>query len=105
STPYPYATLFRSRIMLALVAEAAADIARHDPQLAFVDAELFAHEAPDVVRRLRAAIERVAGRDRAAGLDRGTAQPVVHQLDFHLARRLRECLLDCASIAPRPGEA
>src|SRR5439155_914197 len=60
------------RIVLALVAETAADIARHDPQLAFVDAELFAHEAPDVVRRLRAAVERVAGRDRAAGLDRGT---------------------------------
>ena len=93
------------RIVLALVAEAAADIARHDPQLAFVDAELFAHEAPDVMRRLRAAVERVAGRDRAAGLDRGAAQPVVHQLDFHLARRLRERLLDRASIAAPPGEA
>src|SRR5204862_895160 len=50
-------------VVLALVAEAAAHVARHDAQLAFVQAELFANIAADVVRRLRAAVERIAGGD------------------------------------------
>src|SRR5258708_29668685 len=67
-------------IVLALVAEAAAHVLRYDAQPAFVDAELLADVAADVMRRLRAAIKRVAGRDAAARLDRGTAQAVFYQL-------------------------
>jgi len=43
------------RIMLALVAEAAAHVLRHDAQAPFVEAELLADVAADVMRRLRAA--------------------------------------------------
>ncbi len=92
------------RVVLALVAEAAADVARDDAQVRLGDAELLADVAADMVRRLRSDVERVAGRRRAARLDRRAAQPVIHQLDFDLATRARHRLLHGLALAARPAE-
>src|ERR1700741_1633519 len=90
------------RVMLALVAEAAAHVARDDAQSAFVDAELLAYIAPDVVRRLRAAVKRVAGGDGAARLDRRAAQAIVRELEQHATRRARKGGVDGGAVAALP---
>src|SRR5258706_2759367 len=92
------------RVVLALVAEAAADVARHHAQIRLRDAELLAYIAADMVRRLGTDVERVAARRRAARLDRGAAQPGVHQLDLDLAARACHRLLGRLPLAPRPRE-
>ena len=93
------------RVVLALVAEAAAHILRHDAQAAFVDAELLADVAADMVRRLRAAVERVAGGNAAARLDRRAAEPVIHQLEPHPAGGSRHRGFDSGALATAPFEA
>ena len=57
------------------------------------------------MRRLRAAVERIAGRDRAARLDRGAAQAVVDELDLDFSASSGENLLHSRLIAARPAEA
>ena len=75
------------RVELTLVAEAAADIGRHDPQRAFGDPKLLGDCTADVVRRLRGAIERqpvggrVDRRHRCTRLDRRADEAIVHEVD------------------------
>src|SRR5260221_13039328 len=92
------------RIVLALVAEPAAHIPRYDAQAAFVDTELLAHVATDVMRCLRAAMERVASGDAAARFDGCAAKPVVDQLDRHAMRCTAHGGVRGCAIAARPFE-
>src|SRR5437764_1297672 len=90
--------------MLALVAEAAAHVARHDTQLAFAQAELFADVAADVVLRLRAAVQGFAGCDGAACLDRSATEPIVHQLELHATRCTGKRGFYSRTVAPLPSK-
>ena len=92
------------RIVLSLVAEAAAHVLRHDAQGALVDGELLANIAADVVRRLGAAIQRVAVRNAAPRLNRRAAEPIVHQLDLHAMGGLCHRGLCSRAVAARPSE-
>src|SRR5260221_12649942 len=92
------------RIVLALVAEPAPHISRYDAQAAFVDTELFAYVATDVMRCLRAAIERVASGNATARFDGCAAKPVVDQLDRHAMRCTAHCGIGGCTIAARPLE-
>ena len=96
------------RVVLALVAEAAAHVRRHDAKLDLADAELGAERLAQVVRRLRRAVQRQPGRARngghAAVLDRRPAQAVVDQLDLAPGARAGECLLHRRGVAAGPEE-
>ena len=74
------------RIVLALVAEAAAHVLRHNAQLALAQPELRAHVLADVMRGLRGAVQRIAGCDGPARLDCRPAQAVVDELDIDPVR-------------------
>ena len=88
-------------IVLALVAEAAADVGRDQPDGGLRQAELLGDGAADVMRHLRRAIKRelagaAVGQHRTR-LDRSADQPVVDEVEPHDMRRAVERL-----AAPRP---
>ena len=104
------------RIVLALVAEPAADIGGDHPDLAVGHAELGRHRPPHQMHRLGGVVERdrfgdrVVGRHRGARLKRGAGDAVVVDVDpdgargrFHRAvdRRLVAAAPDVADISRR----
>ncbi len=96
-------------IVLALVAEAAADVGCDQPDRGLRQAELFGDGAADVVRYLRRAIERqlagaAIGQHRAR-LDCGADQPVVGKIEPHHMGRALEGLAHGRVIAPGKTEA
>src|SRR5581483_133646 len=96
-------------VVLALEAEAPADVGRDDAQACLVETELLAHVLADVVRRLGAAIERAAGRvperNGASPLERRAAQAIVHEIDADHARRPGERGVGRRPVAALPFEA
>ena len=96
-------------IMLALVAEAAADVGRDQADGGLRQAKLLGHGAADVMRHLRRGIERelagaAVGQHRAR-LDRSADQPVVGEVEPHHMRRAVERLAHRGFIAAREAEA
>ena len=76
------------RIVLALVAKAAADVGRHQPDCGLRQLKLLANRAPDVMRHLGGAIEcqltgRRCRRRGRARFDRRADQAVVDEIEPH----------------------
>ena len=97
------------RIVLSLVAEAAADVGGDQPDRGLRQAKLLGDRAADVMRHLGRAIERqLAGaaiRQHGAGLDGRADQPVVGEIEPDHMRRAFECLLHGGHVAARKSEA
>ena len=98
-------------IVLALVAEAAADVGRDHSDRELGEAELLGDEPADEVGHLRGRVEReripvgARERDRRARLDGAAGEPVVVELQFDGVRGLRERTLDRCGVAALPAEA
>src|SRR5215475_9244232 len=98
-------------MMLALVAEAAADVGRDDAHACLGDPELLRYIAADVMRHLRCAVERelavgrIGDRDDGARLDRRANQPIVDEIDARDVRGRLERLAHRGLITPTPTEA
>ena len=99
------------RIMLALVAEAAADIRRDHADAALRDAELFGHHPADVMGHLRRDMERelfapdLRRRHHRARLERGADQTIVDELEARDMRRDLHRLAHRRLVPARPAEA
>ena len=92
------------RIMLTLVAEAAADIGRDQPNIGLRQIELFAHRAPDVMWHLRGAIERQLAAGAAVGqhrawLDRRANQSIIEKIEPNDVRRTGNDFSDACLVA------
>ena len=98
-------------IMLALVAEAAADIGCDQANAAFGHAELLGDIAADVMRHLRRAIERelvarcIRDGQHRSRLDRAADQAVIDEVEPRDVRGLLHRLADGSFVAPRPAKA
>jgi hypothetical protein len=90
--------------VFSLVAEAAAQVGRHEAQLGLGKTKLGAHVVADVVRRLRAAVQRVMRRDHAARFYGAPADAVVHEIDADDLRSLLERGFHGRGIAARPAK-
>ncbi len=97
-------------IVLALVAEAAADIGRDHAQRRLGQAELLRHQAADVMRHLRRRIERpspgerVGHRGGGARLDGGAGDAVVDEVDLDDMGGAGEGAVHRRRVAARPAE-
>ena len=96
-------------IVLALVAEAAADVGRDQTDGGLRQPKLLGDGAADVMRHLRRGIERELARaavgQHRARLDRSADQPVVGEVEPHHVRRAVERLAHRGFVAPREAEA
>ncbi len=96
------------RIMLALVAEAAAHIGRDDAHCGLCDPKLLGDETANVVRHLRRAVEREAVRlrigDNSARLHGGASKPIIDEIDPRHVRGGLELLRNGFVVAAAPFE-
>jgi hypothetical protein len=97
--------------VLALVAEAAADVGRDQANAAFGYTELLGDIAADVMRHLRRAVERelvarsVRHCQHRARLDGAADEAVVDEIKPRHMRRLLRRLADRGFVAARPAKA
>ena len=77
-------------IMLALVAEATADVGSDHPHRSLIEAQLFTDEAPQVMWHLRRHVEQQARtiwlRQHGAWLQRATSHPLIDEADLYDVR-------------------